>query len=391
MGLPSPTSVVSTGGLRAPRMEQTLPKSSASSQAGPCDAKSLAEVSRFAFLVSSYAGGPFMGAQLAVTCRAMCTAVLKVWEELARNWPMRIYVIGGLDTAFQEVDTFWRLDPQKGVWEALPPSGLPAAGSAMTVALGKVYLFGGELSGDALQDARCFDPVAREWETLPPMKQGRIRPASVFSEGYIYVLGGLDGIRTLNSAERFNVATKTWEELPPMHRPRYAGGAAAVRKGCVLAMAGELTETGLAASLEVYNPKTSSWELWPAVRTPTCGATVVISRAGRTVYSVGGLGLSGQALAITESIAMGPAIDAPLTSGRRFSPPSWNSISSMATPRHLTSATTFGGGVAVIGGKGPTFEAVSSAEIYEPSVGAWKALPNIPAPRLRAAVVSARI
>lgn len=186
-----------------------------------------------------------------------------------------------------------------------------------------------------------------------------------------------------------------------MHCPRYACAGAAHPRGCVVAFGGELTDAGLSASMERYNPEISAWELLPAVRAPSCGSVMALTAAGRTAFTVGGLGLSGQALPVAEQLALGPALAAAAqkaNEGRRddgqasqIQLPNWGPVPPMQTPRHLASAAGFGSGVVVVGGKGPTFEAVNNVEVFDPDTMAWESLPPLPSPRLRAAVVSGRL
>mmetsp|Transcript_35344 Transcript_35344/g.101636 ORF Transcript_35344/g.101636 Transcript_35344/m.101636 type:complete len:397 (-) Transcript_35344:185-1375(-) len=395
MGLPSILSPMKAAADKLFTKTETTEVSAARAQGTVGNPKLWCEAQNFALLVCTFGGGPHVARSLAASCKAFHQSVNEAWGDLTIRFPTRLYVVGGLNNSFREVDTAWRLDPAHGVWEALPNLAQAAAGSGAAVACGRLYIFGGELSGNALRDVQCFDPVVGSWETLPPMIHGRIRPAAVFCGGYIYVLGGLDGARALCAAERYNPATNTWEELPPMHRPRYAGAATALPRGSVIAFAGELTEAGLAASIEVFDPEANAWELLPAVRTPSCGAAVALVGGGRTAFQLGGLGLSGQALPAAEQLNLGPAlacasVGGSAEMGHRFQPPNWGPVPPMLTPRHLASAAGFGSGAAVVGGKGPTFEAVNNVEIYDPEARTWQALAPLPSPRLRAAVVSGR-
>lgn len=367
------------------------------SQDASTHSKLCLEVPNYVRLVCTFAGGPHGASALAMTCRNSYTAVSRTWEDLTRLFPTRLYVVGGLNSMFREVDTAWRLDPAVGLWEQLPPVGQVAAGSGSVAAAGILYILGGELSGVALQEVFCFDPLVGTWQQAPSMLQGRIRPAVAYSGGFIYVMGGLNGSKALNSVERYDPKTRIWQEMPAMHRPRYAAAAAARPGGCVLAFAGELTDAGVAASLECYDPKSNTWELLPAVKTPTCGAALALTGAGSTAFSIGGLGLSGQALPVAEQLVLAPSLGgAAVQAGfgkvtaHLFQPPLWNTAPPMATPRHLASAAAFNHGAVAVGGKGPTFEAVSSVEAFNPEEGCWKVLPPLPSPRLRAAVVCGR-
>lgn len=332
------------------------------------------EAHHLALPVCTLAGGPPVARHLAAASRALRNAVSEAWGDLARRFPCRLYVIGGIDQGFHLVDTVERYDPLAGAWEALPRMDGPRAGPAAAVLAGRLYVLGGEARGHALRDAQRFDPWTGVWEALPPMQTGRIRAAAVVCGGFLYVLGGLDGSRPLRSVERYDPRKRIWEMLAPMNRPRYAC-AATVQDGCIYAFGGELTDAGMLASAECFNPQKDcgTWELLPAVRAPNCGASIAVS--GFQAFTLGGLGLSGQALSMAERLVFNHS-EAPL----------WEPMPPMPTARHLASAAAFRGGVVVVGGKGPSFDAVRSVELFHPSTKSWEVLPPLPSPRLRAAV-----
>lgn len=306
-------------------------------------------------------------------------------DNIKNDFPYRLYVVGGLDSTFQPVSTAWRLDPGHGKWEELPSMASPRAGPIALAAQGCLYVLGGEFCGDALRDVQRFDPSVGEWEDVAPMLEGRIRGAAVAVGGYLYVFGGQDGLKSVNTAERYDPRSNTWTALPPMHRQRYASAAAVTPEGCIVVFGGELTDEGCAASTERFDPKTEVWELLPSVRTPPCGSAVAITASGDRAFTVGGLGLSGQALPVAEQLPLGAALEGAETA--RFAP-AWAPMPPMLLPRHLASVAGFGTGAVVVGGKGPTFEAVSNVELYDADANTWEVLAPLPDPRLRAAVVA---
>jgi len=324
----------------------------------------------------------------------MPAALPQATEAPAHNLPYRLYVVGGLDSTFQPVSTAWRLNPAQGAWEELPSLSSARAGPIAVAAEGCLYVLGGEFCGDALGDAQRFDASAGKWESLAPMLEGRIKGAAVAAGGLVYVFGGQDGLKPVNTAECYDPRTNTWRALPPMHRQRYACAAAVTPEGHIVVFGGELTDQGCAASVELFDPKTEVWQLLPAVTTPPPGSNVAITATGDRAFTVGGLGLSGQALPVAERLPLGFALAAAGQGpdmAKRFAPPAWMSMSPMLMPRHLASVTGFGGGAVVVGGKGPTFEAVSAVEMYDADTNAWGPLPALPAARLRAGIVAGNI
>jgi len=353
----------------------------------------------FALLVCTLAGGMHVAPRLAAVCKVVAQAVDEAWADLQRRFPRRIYVAGGLNSDFAEVDTVWRMDPMENRWEELAPLGFRTAGPAVAFVEGKLYVLGGERAGHALRDVERYDPATNSWEAVPPMPTGRIRAGAVACGGFLYVVGGLDGSRPLRTVERFDPRTGAWESLPPMHRPRYACALAVQPGNRLLAFGGELTDAGLAASIEIYDSEACAWDLLQAVRAPSCGAAVALTASGRTAFTFGGLGLSGQALPLAEFLPLGQALTTAAAAtpeheknalGRTFVPPAWNQAPPMPTPRHLIAVAGFGSGAVAIGGKGPIFEAVVNAEIFRPETGAWQQLTGLPEARLRAGVVAGR-
>lgn len=308
----------------------------------------------------------------------------------ASRW---LYVIGGLDRGFKAVDTAERYDSETRTWEKLPPLSGPRAGSCAVALDNHVYAIGGEYLGDALRVAERYDTQAGLWEVLPDLSDGRIRAAAVACEGFIYVIGGLDGTRALSSVDRFNPVTQRWEAVAEMQRARYACSAA-VQEGRICVLGGELTETGMVTSAEVFDPKVGSWELLPAVRNPFCGSALSLTSTADnlTAFTIGGIGLSGQATNAGYSMSMSGIFGLfgdDLESS--FDVPEWSSLPAMPTHRHLTSVTQFCGGAVAVGGKCHTFEACSNVEIFRPEQWRWEVLPPLPSPRIRAAVTAGSV
>lgn len=341
------------------------------------------------------AGGPPVARHLGAACKAFHKAVAEAFGDIVRRFPQRLYVVGGLDSGYKAVGTAARFDPQTGLWEGLPPLGTPRAAPCAVVAAGRLYVLGGESAGRALADAQRFDPWTHGWEALTPMREGRIRAAAAFCGGHLYVMGGLDGSRPVRSVERYDPKTNQWETAPEMCKPRYACGVA-VQGGRIIVFGGELANAGSAATMERYDPEEGRWELLPAARAasgraPGAGSAVALDSTGRFAFSLGGLGLSGQALNVAEGLALEPLMAAP--SGDQAAPetPGWGALPPMPTSRHLASVAAFRNGAVAVGGKGADFEASSDVDFYDPGMGRWEALPALPSPRLRAAAASGHL
>jgi len=313
--------------------------------------------------------------------------VATAFGELERE---RIYVVGGVDGSFTEVDSVFQFDPLEGQWRTLPPLAKPCHGCTAAVACGHLYVLGGETCGVPLAEVQRFDPSeAQCWEQLPEMMAPRQKAAAIEHQGFLYVFGGFDGQSALSSVERFDLQTSSWQELAPMHKPRYASVAAVRPDGCLVIVGGELTEAGTAATMEIYDPEANSWQLLPALRSPLCGASLVLQDHGDAVFSFGGLGLSGQALAAAEQAALGDEVFKASNENRGMRPV-WFPLPTMLTARQQIAACAFQGGACLVGGKTITSEASDKVEVLAPS-GLWEELPPLPGARVRAAVVAGHI
>jgi len=339
--------------------------------------------------ICQLAGGPPVPRHLALSavCRAWHDFLTKVWDELDKSFPCRLYVAFGLDGEFGSVDSAERFDPQIGKWEVLPSPGMPRAGPAAAVMVGRFYVVGGEACGEALRDARRFDPWTGSWEVLPQMHVGRIRPAAVAHGGFLYVVGGHDGYRIVDSVERYDPRRQIWEVLPPMAKPRYAC-AATVQGGKLYAVGGEIMESGVCMSAECCDladgEVAGTWQLLCEMKAPSYGSAVAV--ADGMAFVLGGLSLRGQ--------VMKDALQIPLDSFSDIdfeASPLWKEIDGMPTPRHLASVATFNGGTCVVGGKGHKFQTVSNVEVFYPRLGEWQVLPPLPWPRFRAAVAGGHL
>merc|ERR1711862_126969 len=159
------------------------------------------------------------------------------------------------------------------------------------------------------------------------MSCARDEAAAVAIAGELYVLGGFDGVHVLREVERFSPLSTAWESLPPMSTARTALAATAIN-GQLYACGGS---DGLQClcSLERFDPVAGAWEALP----------------------------------------------------------------SMSQARKTAAALEVNGRLLVLGGTGREKEsedgqmALSSAECFDPEVGAWQVLPEMPRGRELVAMI----
>ena len=147
------------------------------------------------------------------------------------------------------------------------PAGIYGAGSA--VVDGKIYIFGGILSGD-LDDStrvdavRIYDPATDSWSTGTPMPTARSGAAVTALNGKIYVFGGeQDNHTLLDTLEIYDPTTDSWSIGMSMDMPRsYAVCGGTNSNGSRICVAGGRSEDAASTdSSEMYFPGTDTWKV----------------------------------------------------------------------------------------------------------------------------------
>jgi hypothetical protein len=158
------------------------------------------------------------------------------------------------------------------------------------------------------------------------------------------------------SAELYNPATGAWSPTGSMNTSRFSQTATLLRDGNVLVTGGGATATG---SAELYSPATGKWTLTGNLNTNRYGATATLLNNGEVLVA-GGNAENGTYDALTSAELYNPATG------------TWSPTGSMSTPRESQTATLLANGdVLVAGGLTSTAEPVASAELYNPATGKW--------------------
>lgn len=112
----------------------------------------------------------------------------------------KIYVVGGIDTCCERLDTMEVYDPAANEWTAhtMP---FARAGSAAGAINGKLYVATGSdlwVSGDPTwyytDELWEYDPVSDSWTELAPIPTERFAPVAGVIGGRLYVAGGLSDV-----------------------------------------------------------------------------------------------------------------------------------------------------------------------------------------------------
>lgn len=175
-----------------------------------------------------------------------------------------VYVVGGFlkpahgEVAGEPTARVWRYDLGSHRWSALPSMHRARGGLAGGLIDGRIYAVSGgpnpfPVNRSPYRSVEVFDLATNRWTEGPPIPISRHHAASATLDGKLYVMGGeRTGDYSLASVERFDPRTGRWEELPPL--PLGVGdprGAAVAGK--VLVMGGQ-DQTGWTQGRGYYTP-----------------------------------------------------------------------------------------------------------------------------------------
>mmetsp|Transcript_10778 Transcript_10778/g.13636 ORF Transcript_10778/g.13636 Transcript_10778/m.13636 type:complete len:652 (+) Transcript_10778:94-2049(+) len=186
-----------------------------------------------------------------------------------------IYVMGGTSTGDDTAPAQKRrnilssvemYNPETQTWEELPPMRKGRSGHACAAVKNKIYVFGGNLSGEvpSHNNSNCgevFDLDSNTWTALSNnMVKKKSHHAAVAIGHKIYVLGG----HRTNKSEVYDTITGEWNAIRPMITKKYAY-AAVVIGDLIYTMGGRLCEGAkhdyekFLCTMEIYNTETNTW------------------------------------------------------------------------------------------------------------------------------------
>jgi N-acetylneuraminic acid mutarotase len=281
------------------------------------------------------------------------------WFHTATTLPDgRVLVAGG------GTDSAERYDPATASWQQAGTMSRPRAMHAATLLHdGTVLALGGRASetsarGTDPATAERYDPATNSWRpagTLPAAFTGGFS-ATTLLDGTVLVAGGA-GL----GAAIYDPATAIWRPIARMNVRRIGQSATLLADGTVLMVGGETM------SAERYLPASGTWHLEPSTRGYHEAHAAALLPDG-SVFVAGAFGPE------VERFIPG-ATPTPLPPAH---PPSgaWQPAGAMTTPRWGHSATLLRDGTVLVAGgcaAQPCGDALSSAELYDPGTGAWRA------------------
>jgi hypothetical protein len=219
----------------------------------------------------------------------------------------------------------------------------------------------GEVSMPAL-----LDPA---WSVTGKLVQARASHAALtLKDGRVLVSGGHDGLAPTASAELYDPTTGTWSSIESMSVPRNAPTMTEISQGKVLVTGGVGSSNEPLLSAEVYEPDKGRWRLTQDMGSPRMHHTATALSDGR-VLVVGGGRAGIAALGSAEVFDVGKA--------------SWTPVESMSGLRYNHAAILLPGGKVLVAGGSDGFTAAASAEVFDPGAGSWKAAGVMTSARVR--------
>ena len=237
-------------------------------------------------------------------------------------------------------------------------------------------------SSDDGGDTPTVLPPTGSWTSTPDLATIRgTTGAAVLKDGKVLAAGGGVGQIPVNTAELFDPGPGQWRPTGAMSQARRGHGMVVLNDGRVL-VAGGIAEGDLLASVEIFDPAAGRWSTAAPLNLPRLGHSLTVLADGR-VLAAGGSSLAG-----AEGAGGGQTIR-PEASAEIFDPTSgrWaNTSAGMSTARFEHTATLLDDGrVLIVGGQGPPMAgrsaALASTELFDPAVNTFLKSNDLGEPR----------
>src|SRR6266849_2128909 len=205
---------------------------------------------------------------------------------------------------------------------------------------------------------------ANTWTPTGSMTTARTHhAATLLANGEVLVAGG-GNATILPSAELYNQATGKWTATGSMTTARTDHTATLLANGEVL-VAGGLSNggsqigTSCTRTAELYNPSTGQWMATGSMTITRGNHTATLLPNGKVLVA-GGICIGG--------------FTYPDSSAELYDPSTgtWKATGSMNVARVNTAATLLANGHVLTAGGNPTSSGARSAELYDSSSGTWK-------------------
>jgi len=204
------------------------------------------------------------------------------------------------------------------------------------------------------------------WKSISPISLARSRPAAATVNGKIYLFGGeISGGAKTGTVERYNPSTNTWTTLAAAMPDPASNICAAVIGTDIYIPGGYGVAFTYLNTLRVFHTSTNSWSVITTDPLPVGLSGTACAVLNNKLYAIGG-NSSGTAQASVY------VYDPMAAAGSR-----WSTIASLNSADAYHSAVTIGGKIYVLGG----YYCPTCVEVYNPSDSAWHVVSNLTASR----------
>ena len=250
-------------------------------------------------------------------------------------------------------------------WKSLSSINTPGRSRpAAATVNGKIYLFGGEVSGGTQADkVERYDPVTNTWTILGgvmPSPASNICAAVIGTD--IYIPGGYEAWSTYsNSLRIFHTSTTSWSVVTTDPMPAELSGMGCTILNNKLYVVGGNTIDGAQASAYIYDPAAPAGSRWSTIASlNTANANIGVVTISGKIYALGGL------ICPTCVEVYDPADGA------------WHVVTSPKTPRDGAGVYAIGTNLYVCGGGWSAYhDTCESYDTNQGNSGTWKAHPSI--------------
>jgi N-acetylneuraminic acid mutarotase len=255
----------------------------------------------------------------------------------------------------------------KGVWRENSPMTSARAKLNATRVGGDIYVAGGAGISGPKSSFDLYDPLGDLWRPLPPMPEGREQFGMAASDNQVFVSGGLAGNghqgQLSSDLWAYDIRQGGWVQKTPMPRAR-RGHAMVSYQGKLYVIGGAGADP---SRIMVYDVAQDQWSTLSAtLAVPRSNFAAVV--AGDSIYTIGGVSLSGKQLSLAERFD--------LKTGK------WKKLASLADGRSGLVAGVLNGKVHVAGGATllPSKTFVDHYS-YDAASNSWKNEPRLLTPR----------
>ena len=236
----------------------------------------------------------------------------------------------------------------------------PRAGASACVYGDKIYVIGGDNGHTDLSVNEVYFPLTDNWETKQPMPTSRAYLLTGVVNDTIYAIGGGYGGLGTDKNEAYDPVTDSWAtkaNLPYL----WFGVYGDTIDGNVFIMGGHFFRQ----DCFVYDPVIDQWTEKAPIPPDGCKGTLSATAYNGLIYTFGG-------------VANYP--NGPMSSVNMYNPKTdtWESRTSMPTPRFALRTLLVNDKIYAIGGSQGSGNSLSTLEVYDPVNDTWEILPDMP-------------